>query len=516
MHSPLSPVAVIALLLLLLVKVDASMKKANNSISRTFTPTERYFFDVNGDPIDTSNGKLNYVNGYYVWYGQKASCPGYNNGNCGIWSWTSPDLKSWNSNGALFNSTDPINKAACTGSMGGCGRPKIVYNGQTQKHVLYSFASRLSAPGTIPVFTSDSLTSGYTFAGYSHVKGVPQNWTVEDLGLSVIDGTEYVIWTQYDYTETVGRGALAGYSSIYPPFIQTLHLQKLTPDFLNGTGTMCLWFRGTCDNCNQSIIISYRSKNPSGRFTRQIVKSSFTCGGQVDGVATVPSPNGKSGSTYLLSADAYLSPPYSSSASTQGFNVFTLSFNEDGSIKPLSCDPSIKYTVEGPEGKSDFLSGIYAEATDKAPNMGNYTAANDVPYANFYQTWVSSKPGNLTTIGIIFRYASEEKLLSPYYIWETLASVSVGLDDTLQNSLLTFKVPVGKTVKEGDLLGFTLNSGSLGQQGNAPIAYFINDESEPNHKLYAEARGHVSEEEDLSPPIKLLPGRELKWYAIVE
>lgn len=137
----------------------------------------------------------------------------------------------------------------------------------------------------------------------------------------------------------------------------------------------------------------------------------------------------------------------------------------------------------------------------------------------------------------VFRYPDEKTLLSPCtschcfsltsgklltptslldYIWETLATVSVGFNNTLQASLLNYEVQVGKEVKEGDHLGFTLNSGSLGQQGNAPITYFINDKSEPNHRLYAEARGHVSEEEDLAPPVKLLPNRELKWYAIVE
>lgn len=145
----------------------------------------------------------------------------------------------------VFNSTDPINSAACAGDFGGCGRPKIIYNEQSKKYVLYSFASRLSAPGTIPVFTSDSLTSGYTFAGYSHVSGVPENYVIEDLGLSVIDGIGYVIWTQFDYKQTLSLGGLAGYSSIYPPFIQTLNLQRLTQDFLNTTGTNILVVQGS-------------------------------------------------------------------------------------------------------------------------------------------------------------------------------------------------------------------------------------------------------------------------------
>lgn len=85
-----------------------------------------------------------------------------------------------------------------------------------------------------------------------------------------------------------------------------------------------------------------------------------------------------------------------------------------------------------------------------------------------------------------------------------------------QTSLLNYLVHTNATVRNGDHLGFTLNSGSLGGQSNAPFAYLINDESEPGHKLYAEPRGHVSEDEDGSPPVKLLPNRELKWYAVVE
>lgn len=97
----------------------------------------------------------------------------------------------------------------------------------------------------------------------------------------------------------------------------------------------------------------------------------------MDGVATIPNPNSAT-STYLLSSDAYSSSPLGSSASTHGFNVFTLSFNPDGSIRPLSCDSTTRYTVEGPKGTDDIPSGIYAQAVDKSPNVGNYIAANDV------------------------------------------------------------------------------------------------------------------------------------------
>lgn len=165
----------------------------------------------------------------------------------------------------------------------------------------------------------------------------------------------------------------------------------------------------------------------------------------MDGVATIPSVSGGN-STYLLSADSYSSSPHASSADTHGYNIFTLSFNSDGSIQPLSCDPTFQYTVEGPSGTINGSLGAYAQATDKAPNKGDYIAANDFvrspiprrcsytfadrfqPYANYYQTWVSTKSGVLKTIGInlasppnptfnmtiqVFRYPDETTLLSP-------------------------------------------------------------------------------------------------------
>lgn len=57
-----------------LALADLQFRNASGSdpISRVFTPAERYFFDVNGDPIDVSNGKLDFVNGQYLWYGGKA------------------------------------------------------------------------------------------------------------------------------------------------------------------------------------------------------------------------------------------------------------------------------------------------------------------------------------------------------------------------------------------------------------------------------------------------------------
>lgn len=96
----------------------------------------------------------------------------------------------------------------------------------------------------------------------------------------------------------------------------------------------------------------------------------------MDGVATIPSVSGGE-STYLLSADSYSSSPLASSADTHGYNIFTLSFNSDGSIQPLSCDPKFQYTVEGPSGTINSNLGAYAQATDKAPNKENYVAAND-------------------------------------------------------------------------------------------------------------------------------------------
>ncbi|KAH6667846.1 hypothetical protein B0J14DRAFT_704299 [Halenospora varia] len=93
---------------------------------------------------------------------------------------------------------------------------------------------------------------------------------------------------------------------------------------------------------------------------------------------------------------------------------------------------------------------IATKATDSFGNDGDYWSELRVPYAFWYQTWTSSKTGNLTDVGInlaantpnqdmpitIFRYHNESELLAPFFTWETLASASVGVS-----------VPVAQTFK---------------------------------------------------------------------
>lgn len=58
----------------------------------------------------------------------------------------------------------------------------------------------LGGPSGIPVFTSDYLTKGYTFAGRMVPEFYPSGYGVEDLGLAVIDGKGYVTWTGFNLT----------------------------------------------------------------------------------------------------------------------------------------------------------------------------------------------------------------------------------------------------------------------------------------------------------------------------
>ncbi|KAI9053403.1 hypothetical protein LZ554_002361 [Drepanopeziza brunnea f. sp. 'monogermtubi'] len=534
----------------------------------TFRNSAKYYFDVDGNAIDSVNGKVEWIKDQYIWIGERGSCgveP------CDKVSWSSPNLVDWYFNGPLFSLTE--NAQHCLVGFGSCSRPKVIYNEKTQKYVFYGFAARIFGPAGVPVFTSDSLTSGYTFAGEMVPEYAPAGWGVEDLGLSVFDGKAYLTSTGWNLTALATEG---GIGSIWPPFINPVLVQELSEDFLQASGpsypvhqagtdfpilpnstnlidgqfqapdlfrrgdTYYVIGSGTCSFCPGTTTLAYRSSSPSGPWTRQIVESGNTCGGQAMGVMTVPAVAPGTQGAFVYHADSFSTAPLGGHiTASKGHAFWPLSFASDGSIDPIDCSADKAFTIDAPPATAPFTrnGGRALNATDGSGNYGAYYSETGLLTKRFlYQTWTSSRSGMLTEVGVnlalnaagsnpitivVFTYPDEATLLSPNFRWDALATKRIA--DTTDRSLLSFQVQrieVNREVQAGERIGIALYSASNGPNiGSLPYAYLLQDTAGTgtNHKLYALDKGHISMDGplgDQSPIIEVVD-REIKWYATV-
>lgn len=215
---------------------------------------------------------------------------------------------------------------------------------------------------------------------------------------------------------------------MWPPFLQTVLIQQLTNDFLNGTGdafpviqdggsfpvmpnspnlidgqvespylikrgdTFYMIGSSTCAFCigvsrpqqhckrsrplrmRQILTLAYRSDSIQGPWVLQIVESGDTCGGQAMGVMTIPPPPGSNDSAYIYQADAFSSaPPGSSFVSGAGRSMWSLGFESDGSIRPIDCAEGAKFTFKAARSPRNVsTTGLATNATDGSGNFADY------------------------------------------------------------------------------------------------------------------------------------------------
>jgi hypothetical protein len=129
----------------------------------------------------------------------------------------------------------------------------------------------------------------------------------------------------------------------------------------------------------------------------------------------------------------------------------------------------------------------------------------------------SDKPtGNLTIT--IFRYQNNNNFFTAHYVCETLTTASIP-SPGISQAFEVVRVPVGKAVVAGDRLGIALVSESVTPMctlvKTSPNVMFSVDTS--TRTLFANGAGQVSlrGRDGTKPPVVVLPGQEIKWYAIV-
>ncbi|KAL4901486.1 hypothetical protein BDW74DRAFT_181777 [Aspergillus multicolor] len=313
---------------------------------------------------------------------------------------------------------------------------------------------RVGDPG-LPVFTSDNLTSGYTYAGRSWVEYAPERYIFEDQSVAAMDsGTAYSVWTAWNLTRAMTTGALG---SIMPILFQTLFIQQLTDDYMNGTGKSHpivagsfpvpyygednmdahieapdMFQRGdlyyvlgstACDHCNALDsclpvnIVNGSLDTPDRGYPVYMRRSNDGSDEAARGCVMLfclkPRPKKfiltigciekpSSTSTYVLQANIVAAAPAPlNSISTSGYAMWPLNFNNDGSIKPIDCANEVEYKIRAPRGTVDIPeTGLAKDATDGSDNYATYKPATDFPASSFFPTWQSSKSGNLTNIGV--------------------------------------------------------------------------------------------------------------------
>jgi len=118
----------------------------------------------------------------------------------------------------------------------------------------------------------------------------------------------------------------------------------------------------------------------------------------------------------------------------------------------------------------------------------------------------------------IFQYQNNSNFFTPHYVWETLATVNIP-PSNISEAFEVIRVPVGKAVAAGDRLGMALVSLSVTSMctlvKTSPNVMFDVDTS--TRTLFANGAGQVSlrGRDGTKPPVVVMAGKEIKWYAIV-
>jgi hypothetical protein len=178
---------------------------------------------------------------------------------------------------------------------------------------------------------------------------------------------------------------------------------------------------------NKTLLIVYRSKTLSGPWQRQII-SGDTCGGQSEGVLALPSPSGGP-TSYIHISDIFATAPLTGiRTAAHGHQFQALLFSRDGTIQDLDCSLSKTFAISFSSGYENSTASLATTAMDSSTIRSPYSVSCNPPTYQLYQTWSSSKTGNLAEVGIagdaptgslsitIFRFQNNTNFFTPRYV----------------------------------------------------------------------------------------------------
>lgn len=339
-------------------------------------------FSAAGDAIDAHDGEIAYFEGKYYLYGTSYDC-GFEWGNktapfCGFKSYSSTDLVNWTDEGPLFNAKTAVWQTRCDGSTYGCFRPHVIYNKKTGLYVLW-----INVYDNVPgyrVLTSPKPQGPFTEVAEPKL-GINQDAPAKGLNngdhdtFVDDDGIAYLA-----YTDWRSNGAII--------------IEQLSDDYLTGTGHLVknitngsteapalfkrngiyylIYSDPNCGYCSGTGTSYKTAKSPLGPWSEGRKISDNSCGGQPSFVSTIKMP---AGNVYLYGSDLW-----NNAAKNEALaNYFwaPLSFNDDGSIKPIICKSD--YTVQAIFPRHPAKSGSYHALCDIAEGT-QHAQAFTVPY----------------------------------------------------------------------------------------------------------------------------------------
>ncbi len=204
--------------------------------------------DTDGNIVNASDGGVIYAGGRYHWYGMALQNKPFASGGrggqvtlTGVNMYASDDLEHWEYEGVVLKTCDKEGSPLRPPMR--FERPKIVYNENTKKYVLWCHYVGYpgdhgfsDAGGEALVAVSDRVNGEYSLVNIS--RPIDRKGYVRDSTLfKDEDGSAYFI---YD------RHVSDAFNPVLKPFERCLHAVKLTDDYLGFTDT---WAR--LDACDQ-------------------------------------------------------------------------------------------------------------------------------------------------------------------------------------------------------------------------------------------------------------------------
>lgn len=241
-HSSFTPTNTMKKLLCIFA-LAAGISTAQAQID-AFTP-KAVWNDTEGRPINAHGGGILKHKGTYYWYGEyktgKTILPSWASWECyrtdvtGVSCYSSKDLYNWKFEGVVLKAVldDPSHDLHPTKVI---ERPKVVYNKKTKKFVMWIHAESPDySKACAGVAVSDSPTGPFEYIESFR----PNDSMSRDQTLYVDDDG-----TCYQFTSSENN--------------QTLHINRLTPDYLRPDGTFVRRFVGMAREA--PAVFKYKNK----------------------------------------------------------------------------------------------------------------------------------------------------------------------------------------------------------------------------------------------------------------